>query len=68
MSQHRTALEAVSRNHGVPNCPDRLLSAAKKEGLIEFHAWPAGHWQITAKGCDYMANEVNFDAEDAKRY
>ena len=68
MSQHRTALEAVSRNSGVPQCPDRLLQAAKKEGLIKFVAWPAGHWQFTTKGHDYMANEINGDAEDARRY
>jgi len=68
MSQHRAALEAVGRNAGVPQISDRLLQAAKKEGLIKFVAWPAGHWTITMKGHDYMTNEINGDAEDAQRY
>ena len=68
MSRHRTALEAIGRNAGVPQCSDRLLDAAKAEGLIKFVRWPAGHWTITTKGHDYMANEINGDAEDAQRY
>jgi hypothetical protein len=51
MTPHLYALRAVSRDRtGVPNCPDRLLIAAADAGLIEFKAWPSGHWKLTAKG------------------
>jgi hypothetical protein len=67
MSQHRTTLEAVARNHAFPSCSDRYLSAARDAGLIKFVRWPAGHWSITSKGHDYISNEIDGDAEDADR-
>jgi hypothetical protein len=55
MAEHMNALRAVQRNPSVPNVWDRDLKAAKEAGLIRFHGWPSGHWQITPAGQDYLA-------------
>ncbi len=60
---HRRAIEAVQKNSGVPECSDRALGEAKAAGLIKFCAWPSGHWQVTTKGGQYMANVIDGDAD-----
>lgn len=58
MNEHTIALTAVARDrNGVPNCADWRLTAARDAGLIKFHGWPSGHWQITAAGRDYLASD-----------
>lgn len=52
--EHTKTLRAVQRNAAVPNIWDRDLKAAKEAGLIRFHVWPSGHWQITPAGWSYL--------------
>ena len=55
---HAATLRSVCRNKTAPTASDRALSAAKSEGLIEFHGWPCGHWQLTPKGVSALNDEV----------
>lgn len=33
------------------------------EGLARFHEWPSGHWQITPKGLDFLAENADPECE-----
>lgn len=57
--EHEIALRAVQRDTtGVPRCPDWRLLSAEDAGLIKFRTWPSGQWQITAKGLEYLRDDV----------
>lgn len=49
----------LRRLHGQPCTPPgtsrELVRHVQAEGLARFHEWPSGHWQITPKGLDFLA-------------
>lgn len=46
--------------HGQPCTPpgtDRgLVRYVQDEGMARFREWPSGHWQITEKGSNFIAD------------
>lgn len=48
--EHFVAVLAVSRSSLAPFARATALRAARDAGLVTFHAWPSGHWQLTEAG------------------
>lgn len=42
--------------------PKEIVQHIKDEGLARFHEWPSGHWSITDRGQNFLAEvtEPNF--------
>ena len=42
-----------------PGHPRGLVDHVEAEGLARFREWPSGHWQITPKGLDLLAENAD---------
>lgn len=47
-----------------PGTPREIVSHVQAEGLAKFHQWPSGHWQITERGANYLAETAERDGRD----
>lgn len=57
----------LRRLHGQPCTPPgtarELVDHVEAERLARFHEWPSGHWQITPKGLDFLAENADPECE-----
>lgn len=46
-----------------PGTSRELVQHVEAEGLARFHEWPNGHWQITPKGLNFLAENASPERE-----
>ena len=42
-----------------PGTSRELVRHVEADGLARFHGWPSGHWRITPKGLDFLAENAD---------